>query len=483
MTGQLDGPFDVIVIGAGTAGLPTAISAAERGARTLLVDKSDDIGGTLHVTAGQMSAAGTELQRRKGIEDHPDSHFEDAIRIAKGTSDADLVRLAVDLAPGTLDWLTGEGFEFDPVCPKIFYGHEAYSVARTYWGVDGGRSHLKVLRRLLARARETGRLDLRLETKMTGLTGDGTGAITGIEVRGAGGGVERIEGKNVVLTTGGYGADPKLFARLTQGFPLFTCAMPTSTGEGILCGESAGGVIRNGEKFLPTFGGIEVAGEPGRIDFENMPNLIPQVRPPWEIYVNLKGRRFVAEDNPSVDAREHALMKQPEMTFWIVFDDHILRNAPPFLGNWLTNRNEWDAASIEAAFDSHPSFRRGATLAELAGLCGLDESALSATVADYNRAAKTGNDPLGRTNFPAPISQPPFYAVKAHGTLLKSPAGLTINTKLQVLDKDGRPIPNLHALGEAIGGATLSGQSFVGGMSVTPALGFGRLLGGKLLQW
>lgn len=475
--------YDVIVVGAGTAGLPTAISAAERGARTLLIEKSGDIGGTLHVTAGQMSAAGTKLQRQKGIDDHPDRHFEDAVRIAKGTSDADLVRLAVDLAPGTLDWLTDEGFEFDPVCPKIFYGHEAYGVARTYWGVDGGHSQLKVLRRLLAQAQETGPLELRLETEMTGLSGDGTGAITGVEVRAAGNGVDRIAGKNVVLTTGGYGADPELFARLTQGFPLFTCAMPTSTGEGILCGESAGGVIRNGEKFLPTFGGIAVADDPSRVDFEGMPNLIPQVRPPWEIYVNLRGERFVAEDHPSVDAREHALMKQPEMTFWIVFDDYILRNAPPFLGNWLSDRNEWDAASVEAAFASHPSFRRRDTLAELAAACALDGAALANTVEEYNRAAETENDALGRTHFPAPIVQRPFYAVKAHGTVLKSPAGLKVDTKLRVLDKDDRPIPNLYALGEAIGGATLSGQSFVGGMSVTPALSFGRLLGGELLQW
>ncbi len=475
--------YDVIIAGAGTAGLPTAIATAERGARVLLIDKTGDIGGTLHVTAGQMSAAGTRLQREKGIEDNPDSHFEDAIRIAKGTSDAALVRLAVDLAASTVDWLSDEGFEFDPVCPKIFYGHESYSVPRTYWGIDGGRSQLKVLRRLLAAAQETTRLELRLETEMTGLTGDGTGAITGIEVRPKGGEAERIGAKNVVLTTGGYGAEPELFAQLTEGFPLFTCAMPSSTGEGILCGQSAGGVIRNGEKFLPTFGGIEVAGQPGRINFEDMPNLVPQVRPPWEIFVNLEGERFVAEDNPSVDAREHALMKQPEMTFWIVFDDHSLRNAPPFLGNWLTDRNEWDAASVEAAFGSHPSFRRGATLAELAAACGLDPGALANTVEEYNAAAETGRDALGRKHFPAQISQPPFYAVKAHGTVLKSPAGLKINTRLQVLDASDRPIPNFYAAGEAIGGATLSGQSFVGGMSVTPALGFGRLLGREILRW
>jgi fumarate reductase flavoprotein subunit len=67
--------------------------------------------------------------------------------------------------------------------------------------------------------------------------------------------------------------------------------------------------------------------------------------------------------------------------------------------------------------------------------------------------------------------------------VLKTPAGLSVNTDLQVVNRKGVPVPNLYAAGEALGGGTLSGKSFVGGMSVTPALAFGRYLGSNILTW
>ncbi len=474
--------YDVIVVGAGTAGLPTAITAAERGANVALVEKTGEVGGTLHLTAGQMSAAGSKLQASKGIVDTPDSHFEDAMRISKNTSDPELVRLAVNIAADTLDWLTDLDFEFDPDCPMIFYGHEAYSVARTCWGIDGGRSILKVVRPLLDAAIESGNVDLMLSTEMTGILQDESGKITGLAVRGRDGD-QTLSGPNVVLTTGGYASNAELFAEWTSGVPLFSTARESSTGTGILLGQKAGGVVRNGDKFLPTFGGIEIQGEPGRVDFNDLPNLTPQNRLPWEIYVNLKGERFVAEDHPSVDAREHALMAQPEMTFWIIYDDNARANSEPFIGGWLTEDTGWNADDIAKAFESHPSFQTAPSIELLAGKCALDASTLSATVSTYNEAVVSGTDPLGRSHMPTNIATAPFYGVKAHGIVLKSPGGLTVNTRLEVTDKAGAPISGLYAAGEAIGGATLSGQSFVGGMSVTPCLGFGRLLGREILQW
>ncbi len=479
----MNGTYDVIVAGAGTAGLPTAISAAERGARVALIEKTGEVGGSLHVTAGQMSAAGTKLQARRGIEDTPDSHFEDAMRISKRTADADLVRLAVDLAPGTVDWLTDQGFEFDPVCPEIFFGHEAYSVARTYWGVGGGRTILKFLRPLLDAAIATGRLDLRLDTELTAIQRGENGHITGVEVRGPDGPPETLPAPNLVMTTGGYGANAGLFAEWTQGFPLFSAARESSTGEGIVLGQQAGAARRNAEKFLPTFGGIAIAGRPGRIDFDDLPNLTPQLRPPWEIYVNLKGERFVAEDNPSVDAREHALIAQPELTFWIVYDETARTSSEPFLGGWLTDETAWSGDAVMQAFDDHASFQRADSIAALAKACGLDAEALEQTVAAYNAGVKSGSDALGRAHLPAPLAAAPYYAIMAHGVVLKTAGGLTVDTRLRVIGEDGNPIPGLYAAGEAIGGATLSGQSFVGGMSVTPALGFGRLLGRQILEW
>jgi len=477
--------YDVIVVGAGTAGIPCAAAVAARGGRVLLVEQNEDVGGTLHLSAGQMSAAGTQLQRDRGIEDDPSLHFSDAMRISKNTADPELVNLAVNLAPDVIDWLMVEGFAMHPDCPQIFYGHEAYTVARTYWGVNGGISILEVLRRVLTRQLRRGKLELRINTSMVGLVQEARySPVTGIKVRGADGQEETVTAKNIVLTTGGYAGNPRLFSRLTEGHQLFSAGMPTSTGTGILLGSAAGGTIRNGDKFLPSFAGISIDGQPRRVDFYRMPSLTPQVRPPWEIFVNLHGRRFVAEDHPSVDERENRLLEQPEMSFWIVFDDNIFKNAPPLLdaGGGIAGA-DWTPEAVAEAFASHPSFKTADTLEGLADACGMRANALAKTVADYNKAVTAGKDTFGRSHFPAKIEKGPFRAIKAHGTVLKTPAGLTVNTKLQVLNRNGEVVPNLYAAGEALGGGTLSGRSFVGGMSVTPSLAFGRYLGSNLLTW
>ena len=265
---------------------------------------------------------------------------------------------------------------------------------------------------------------------------------------------------------------------------MYSAGMPPSNGSGMLLGATAGGVVRNGDKFLPTFAGITIDGQHNRVDFYRMPSLTPQLRPPWEIFVNLAGQRFVAEDHPSVDERENRLMEQPEMSFWIVFDENIFKNAPPLLepGGGLAG-SDWTPETVNEAYASHPSFKSADTLGALADACSMQANTFMETVTEYNKAVDTGTDTFGRKNFPAKITKGPFRAIKAHGTVLKTPAGLTVDANLQVLSRDGKVVPNLYAAGEAIGGGTLSGRSFVGGMSVTPALAFGRYLGSNLLKW
>ena len=137
----------------------------------------------------------------------------------------------------------------------------------------------------------------------------------------------------------------------------------------------------------------------------------------------------------------------------------------------------WEKEGLEKAFSEHPTFARADDLDELAALTGVDPQGLRTTVEEYNAAVATGTDPWGRTHLPAPIDRAPFYAVRNHGTALKSPAGLAVDGRLRVLGGDDRPFTNLYAVGEALGGSSMSGRSFVSGMSVTPALSFGRLIG------
>ncbi len=468
--------YDLIVVGAGTAGIPAAITAAEGGARVLLLEQSDRPGGMLHVSAAQMSGADTALQRARGIADDPAAHYQDALRISRNTCDAALVGKAVALCGPTIDWLMSLGFDMDPACPAILHFHEAYRIPRTYWGRDGGRSVLRVLLPLLDQALARPNLTLRLRTEVVGLLAVGPqGGVAGVRLRDAGTGeTEEVRAGRVVLATGGYGGNPAMFARL-NGLPLYTAALPIATGRGIELAEAIGARVRGADLLLPTFAGIEEEPGSGRVVWHHLPSLTPQTRPPWEVFVAPDGRRFVQEDVESVDARERALLNEPGLTFWAVFDETVWRNAPPMLPGWTQDE-------LAAAWDRHPSFCTAPTLRELARRAGIDAAGLTATIADYNAGQACGADAWGRRHLPCPIEVPPFRAVRMHGIILKTPAGLAVDEALRVLDGAGEPIPGLYAIGEAIGGATLSGNAFVGGMSVTPALAFGRWLGGELAR-
>ena len=140
-----DQPWDVIVVGGGNTGLPAAIFAAERGARVLILEAAPRLGGTLWLSSGQMSAAGTRLQASLGISDTPQSHYDDVMRISKGTANPDILRLAVFNAADTFDWLTDNGLVVHDGHPVTGTTHEPYSHARYAWGLEGGRSLIEVL--------------------------------------------------------------------------------------------------------------------------------------------------------------------------------------------------------------------------------------------------------------------------------------------------------------------------------------------------
>jgi fumarate reductase flavoprotein subunit len=196
---------------------------------------------------------------------------------------------------------------------------------------------------------------------------------------------------------------------------------------------------------------------------------------PWEIYVNASAQRFVREDEPSVDVREHALLDQPDLRYWIIFDQAILDQAPPMVIGWSRER-------MAAAFNSKQAFRKANSLDELARDIGLDPTTLAQTLAQYNAGRAAACDALGRVHMPAAIGTGPFYAIRQQGGSVTSTVGLAVNSQLQVIRPDGAAIPGLYAGGEILGSGQLQGNAFVGGMMAMPAIVFGRLLGEKFLN-
>jgi fumarate reductase flavoprotein subunit len=465
--------FDVIVIGAGSAGLPLAIRAAERGAHVLQLEADYRVGGTLYWSSGQISAAGTRQQKAQGIEDSPNAHFRDAQRIANGQIDPVVLRLMVDHAAATIDWLMDLGFKPAPGTPVAGEAHEAYDTRRYLYGENKGLSILDVLKPVHERWVRAGRIDLRLQHRLRGLLTDARGAVTGVRASTPNGEVE-FHGRNVVLASGGYAANPELWSELTPKAPLCSYVNPYSRGDGIVAARELGAPVDGSEKFLCTFAGV--LDDPKDPRSGSFLTLSPGARKVWEIFVNSEGRRFMQEDHPSIDYRERALLRQRGMQMFAVLDDGILQNA--------SSMTIEPGPVYRAKFGRHPAFVKAKTLSALARELGIPGPNLKRTVADYNRAVEAGVDAKwGKQFLIRRIEKPPFYGIRATGITVLSPAGLKVDKRLRVLGKTGRPIRNLYAAGEVLGFGRTSGNAFVGGLSLTPALTFGRLLGEQLLAW
>jgi fumarate reductase flavoprotein subunit len=466
--------WDAIIVGAGTAGLMAGLFGSARSARILILEAAEVMGGTLHYSSGQMSAAGTKVQAAKGIADTPDEHFADVVRISRGTADPVLTRLAIDHAPATYDWLMAHGFDMIPEHPVKGFAHEPYSKPRYYWGTRNGISILNVIQPQVEQLVARRKLTLLYQHKLTQLLQDNTGAVTGVQATGPDGQPRSFRAKSVLLATGGYNANPALYQQLS-GVPLASNgAYPFSQGQGLLAAQAAGAATRGAEHYMAGFGAVQESatwptGRRSRISHW------PERRQPWEIYVNSAGQRFVREDIPSVDAREQALLRQPALRYWIILDEAMLAQAPPILTDM--SREQMREAFAKAL----PGFHTAPDIAALAAKAGIEAGGLARTVELFNYGVKTGNDLLGRTHMPRPIATSPFYAVQADATNITSAVGVTVDARLRVLRADGSVIPNLYAAGEVLGTGALQGKAVSGGMMVTPALTFGRLLGERML--
>jgi len=305
--------FDVIVVGGGTADIPTAIFAALSGANVLVVEKTSNLGGTLLLSTGQIAGSNTIFQQRAGIVDSPDAHYDDIMRINRNTSDQSLTRLTGDNAGTTINWLADHGFEILPGHSVTGIGHDQFRVARYLQVMNSGISILQAFLPTFQALASKGKITVITESEVVELAQGKSGRINGVVVKDASNRLEDFHGTNTVLASGGCAANARMFEEL-HGVPLYTqAAFPASTGSGILLGLSAGGHLWGREKY---------AALPGLIASENrypspMQACTPlnaKKRKPWELLVNSEGERFVQEDHPSVHHLELAILRKKKAT-------------------------------------------------------------------------------------------------------------------------------------------------------------------------
>lgn len=492
------GQYNAIIVGGGSAGMACAVRAAQLGKQVCIIEIADYIGGTLHLTAGHLSAANTKRQQEKGIDDSIENHFNDIKKISKNTLNNNIAFNAVSLAPSTINWLQALGYTFYYDTPLIIYGHEAYSIPRTYFGKNdyGGKaitgSGKEVFNTLLPHFNNyvaSGHIEVfyKHQFKSLALTNDAITELQAVDLTNNNKIIFNAINTPVILTTGGYAANANFYNKIMQPFfnnqiahypkRLLSSANIFSQGQGIEAVLNIGGELVGAAKHLSTLGGIEIEPNSGRTSFWDAWARVSNShdRAPREIYINEHGNRFMNEHDTTVDQRERIVLQQPNQRFWAIFNEASLQAGPCIVVQWSAEKFKAEAAKEKCCWAADSV----ETLAQKIGVPLLN---LVNTVANYNHFVTTKTDiDFNRSQLNENYTTGPYYAILIYAYSLISFGGVKTNNKLQVLLQNQTPIKNLYAAGEILGAAATSGNAFCGGMLLTPALSFGKWLAEEVI--
>ena len=438
---------EVVIVGAGGAGLISGITALEAGQDVLIVEKMSFAGGATLLSEGYIAGGGSALQKAKGIEDDPETIYQDLMKGGKEKNQKDLARLYAENMGAAFDWLTDDlQVPFTEASPLSFPEHTHDRVMV----VDGGGSqYVQILK---TKYEELGGRIL-YDTKAQELLTD-DGKIIGIRAEDKTGEEILLYADAVLLATGGFGASPDLRPEGLEDVVFYGAV--SSTGDGIKMAEKIGaqtlfmdtmkiypqGLLNPQEKELTAEGALVRNGISCAIGSKQTTNTT------GSIYVNLEGSRFINENTDFVSIKEAQLM-QPEKKMFLVMDQ--------------TGYDAWYAytstvLSLELAeewfqHEGQPIFIRAESLSSAAEQAGIDPVKLTATVQHFNEMAKTGNDTDYGRELTGGIEGDTYYIIELKLRTATTLGGIKTNDAMQVLDMQNEVIPGLYAAGEIVGGA------------------------------
>lgn len=452
--------YDVVVIGAGFAGLAAAIEAHNAGASVVVIEKMRAPGGNSSISEGGIAAPNTEIQKRLEIDDSPDLMYEDMVRAGMGLNYPSLVRVVVDHAFEAFRWSADYlGVEYIDRIDQ-FGGH---SVPRCYAAV--GVTGSTIIKRQVAKLQELG-VPIRLRTRLERFVLDASGKIAGILVR------EGYDHKNpdagtqayinvrkaVVLATGGFGADvafrsaqdPRLNADIDS------TNTPYATAEALV------EALRI--QAMPVHLSHIQLGPWGSPDEKGY-----GAGPRFADYTLFQYGLIVSPDTCARLVNELADRK--------IVADAILAIGRPCIGIADERALQQSGWAIDRAL------KKGVVkpfdnLSDLSANYGLNEAALRSTIERFNGYVSQGTDAeFGKPiiDGAAPVANPPYYAMRLWPKVHHTMGGVRIDASARVIDLDGHPIRHLFAAGEVAGG--VHGACRLGSCAITDCLVFGRIAG------
>ncbi len=482
---------DIVIVGAGGAGMTAAIAAANEGKNVVIVESQAMVGGNSVRSTGGMNAAKTpaqdenEFAESAGVEKtletaasewagneaitaladtvagqwaeyqaNPVGYFDsvelmelDTLIGGHGTNDPALVEALCSNSADAIAWLSEQGIELTSV--SSFGGA---SVKRIHRPVDSEGKTISVgsymIPLLQAKCEELG-VEFIMNTTANEILTDANGAAVGIAATDKNGAAVTVNAKAVILATGGFGANLDMVVEYKPDLAGFmTTNAPGAQGQGIdmAVAIGAGTVDMDQIQIHPT---VEA----------NTAALITEgLRGDGAILVNAEGNRFTDEVGTR-DVVSAAEIAQTGSYSWLVIDQAMA-----------------DASSVIQGYIKNGYTVTGETYEELAGAMGVDAAAFAATMDKWNAAVAAGVDEeFGRTSFANPLDTAPYYAIKVTAGIHHTMGGLTINPQTQVLAGDGTVIDGLYAAGEVTGG--VHGGNRLGGNAVADFVVFGRIAG------
>lgn len=482
---------DVVVVGAGGAGMTAAITAAGEGKSVVILESQSMVGGNSVRATGGMNAAKTvyqdenEFGESAGVEKtlktaaekyadnetitalaktvseqwaayqaNPTGYFDsvelmelDTMIGGKGINDPELVETLCANSADAIDWLDEHGITLHNV--SSFGGA---SVKRIHRPVNAEGKTVSVgsyMIPLLQENCEKAGVKMMLDTTANEILTDANGAAVGVKATGASGETVTVNAKAVVLATGGFGANLDMVVKYKPELKGFmTTNAPGIQGQGIEMAQAIGAATVDMDQIQihPT---VEA----------NTAALITEgLRGDGAILINEEGKRFIDEVGTR-DVVSAAEIAQTGSYSWLVVDQAMA-----------------DASSVIQGYIKKGYTVTGATYEELGKAMGVDAAAFAETMEKWNGYVEAKNDPdFGRTSFANPLNTAPYYAVKVTAGVHHTMGGLKINANTEVLNEKGEVIPGLFAAGEVTGG--VHGANRLGGNAVADFTVFGRIAG------
>lgn len=432
---------DIVIIGAGGAGMSAAIEAHNQGAKVVLLEKMAFPGGNTARAEAGLNAAGTDLQKSKGIEDSPELFFQDTMKGGRNINNPDLVKALTEHAKDSVVFLKENGADLADLTRT-----GGSRVDRTHRPAGGVAAGNFIATALIKKIKEL-KIDLRVNSNVIKLLQNAQGEVTGVTVKDKDGKTYDIQAKKVIISTGGFGANFEMIKKYDPKLSDFkTTNSPGTTGDGEVMASGIGAKLVDMEYIQ-----IHPTTVPGKGIL-----ITEAVRGDGAILVNEEGKRFVNELTTR-DKVSQAILKQPGAHAYLIFNDELVAHNK----------------ATESYFKQNLVFEAD-NLETLGEKIKVDGKQLVQTAKTYDSYVESKKDiDFERDAMKISLAKGKYYAIEVVPGIHYTMGGIAITPKAQVLNENGKIIPNLFAAGETTGG--VQGANRLGGNSLADIITFGRI--------